>query len=128
MNRIAGLLVYEGEQIEKKNMIWNMAGSFCYAFASMVLSFLVIRIAGEDAGGVFAVGFSAFGQQMFTLAYFGLRPFQITDGGAGLGGYSFGEYRVHRKLTCGRCLRGMDAGKGGVWRGEGLCHLPPGSL
>lgn len=88
MNRISSLLVYQGEQIEKKNIIWNMAGSFCYAFASMVLSFLVIRIAGEDAGGVFAVGFSAFGQQMFTLAYFGLRPFQITDGGTAFGGYS----------------------------------------
>ncbi len=116
MNRIAGLLVYEGEQIEKKNMIWNMAGSFCYAFASMVLSFLVIRIAGEDAGGVFAVGFSAFGQQMFTLAYFGLRPFQITDGGAGLGGYSFGEYRVHRKLTS--ILAVAVAAAYGVWMRE----------
>lgn len=100
MNRISNLLVYKGQQIEKQNMIWNMAGSFCYAFASMVLSFLVIRIAGEDAGGVFAVGFSAFGQQMFTLAYFGLRPFQITDGGTARGGYSFGEYRFHRKITC----------------------------
>lgn len=76
-----------------------MAGSFFYAFASMFLSFFVMRMAGEDAGGIFAVGFSTFGQQMFTLAYFGLRPFQITDGGAGKGGYSFGEYRFHRKIT-----------------------------
>ncbi|MDO5415888.1 MAG: lipopolysaccharide biosynthesis protein [Lachnospiraceae bacterium] len=104
MNRIAKHLLYHGKQIEKQNMVWNMVGSFVYAFASMVLSFLVMRIAGEDAGGIFAVGFSTFGQQMFTLAYFGLRPFQITDGGPEQGGYSFGEYRFHRKLTSGAAL------------------------
>lgn len=101
MKRLGELLLYKGQQLEKQNMIWNMAGSFVYAFASMVLSFLVMRIAGEDAGGVFAVGFSAVGQQMFTLAYFGLRPFQSTDGGIAYGGYSFGEYLAHRKLTAG---------------------------
>lgn len=94
-------MLYKGSRIEQQNMVWNMAGSFCYAFASMVLSFLVMRIAGEDAGGVFAMGFSTFGQQMFTLAYFGLRPFQITDGGVSHGGYSFEEYRRFRKFTTG---------------------------
>ncbi len=51
-------------------MIWNMTGSFFYAFASMVLSFLVLRIAGEEQGGIFSFGFSTVGQQMFLLAYF----------------------------------------------------------
>lgn len=106
MNKMAKLLLYHGQQIEKQNMVWNMVGSVFYAFASMVLSFLVMRIAGEDAGGIFAVGFSTFGQQMFTLAYFGLRPFQITDGGAGHGGYSFGEYQLHRRLTTGMAVLG----------------------
>ncbi len=91
MKRLSQLLIYRGSRIEQQNMAWNMLGSFCYAFASMVLSFLVMRLAGEDAGGVFAVGYSAFGQQMFTLAYFGLRPFQVTDGGVENGGYAFGE-------------------------------------
>ncbi|MCI8295195.1 MAG: lipopolysaccharide biosynthesis protein [Lachnospiraceae bacterium] len=101
MKRLGELLLYKGQQLEKQNMLWNIAGSFLYAFASMVLSFLVMRIAGEDAGGVFAVGFSAVGQQMFTLAYFGLRPFQSTDGGPAHGGYPFGGYLAHRKLTTG---------------------------
>ena len=86
------------ENIEKKNMAWNIAGSFCYAFASILLSFLVMRIAGDMAGGIFAFGFSTFGQQMFTVAYFGIRPFQITDGS---GEYSFGDYLRHRKWTSG---------------------------
>ena len=45
------LLMKTGMSLEKENMIWNMTGSFFYAFASMVLSFLVLRIAGEEQGG-----------------------------------------------------------------------------
>ena len=36
---------------ERQNILWNMAGSFCYAFASMVLSFLVMRMVGKEEGG-----------------------------------------------------------------------------
>ena len=56
-----------------------MIGSFLYAFASMVLSIAVVQLAGEDAGGVFTFAFTTFGQHMFMAAYFGIRPFQITD-------------------------------------------------
>lgn len=97
----AGLLMRTGPNKEKQNILWNMAGSFCYAFASMVLSFLVMRLAGEDDGGIFAFGYSTFGQQMFILAYFGIRPFQITDGGQE---YRFGDYLHHRYVTCGAAL------------------------
>lgn len=86
---------------EKADVIWNTAGSLIYALANMILAFLVIRMAGEEAGGIFAMGFSTFGQQMFTLSYYGLRPFQITDGGPDQGGLSFGEYLFHRKITAG---------------------------
>ena len=51
------LLMKTGMSLEKENMIWNMTGSFFYAFASMVLSFLVLRIAGEEQGGIFSFGF-----------------------------------------------------------------------
>lgn len=36
---------------EKRDIIWNMAGSFLYAFASMVLSIAVVQIAGEEPEG-----------------------------------------------------------------------------
>ncbi len=96
--RLAARLMKCGANKEKQNILWNMAGSFCYAFASMVLSFLVMGIMGEEQGGIFAFGFSTFGQQMFILAYFGIRPFQITDGA---GEYRFGDYFRHRLITCG---------------------------
>lgn len=97
-DRWASLLMRTGPDREKQNIVWNMIGSFCYAFASMVLAFLVMGIIGEDEGGIFAFGYSTFGQQMFIVAYFGLRPFQITDGA---GEYRFGDYLKHRYLTCG---------------------------
>ena len=95
------LLMKTGMSLEKENMIWNMTGSFFYAFASMVLSFLVLRIAGEGQGGIFSFGFSTVGQQMFLLAYFGIRPFHITDGA---NQYRFGDYLHHRYVTCALAL------------------------
>jgi len=90
-------LLYKGDHINRANVVWNIAGSFVYAFASMVLSFLVIRLAGEEQGGIFSFGFSTLGQQLFLVAYFGIRPFHITDGA---GEYTFGDYREHRNITC----------------------------
>ena len=58
-----------------------MIGSFLYALASMVLTIAVIQIVGEDEGGIFSFAYSTFGQHMFMVAYFGIRPFQITDTG-----------------------------------------------
>ena len=54
-------------------------------------------VVGDDQGGIFSFGFSTLGQQMFIVAYFGIRPFQITDG---TGEYSFGDYLEHRNITC----------------------------
>ena len=39
MKMLGELLLYKGQRLEKQNMVWNMVGSFVYAFASMVLSF-----------------------------------------------------------------------------------------
>ncbi|MDO4294988.1 MAG: lipopolysaccharide biosynthesis protein [bacterium] len=89
------------ENPEQRDMIWNMIGSFLYAFASMVLSIAVIQIVGEREGGIFTFAFSTFGQHMFMVAYFGIRPFQITDMGKR---YTFGDYLGLRLLTCAAAL------------------------
>ena len=97
MKKLTRHLLYKGTDIDRQNVVWNIAGSFVYALASMVLSFLVIRVVGDDQGGIFSFGFSTLGQQMFIVAYFGIRPFQITDN---KGEFSFGEYLEHRSITC----------------------------
>ena len=48
MKNLTKRLLYKGDNVARANVIWNIAGSFVYAFASMVLSFLVIRMAGEE--------------------------------------------------------------------------------
>ena len=68
MKRMTQALLYKGDHINRANVVWNIAGSFVYAFASMVLSFLVIRLAGEEQGGIFSFGFSTLGQQLFLVA------------------------------------------------------------
>ncbi|WP_143321905.1 lipopolysaccharide biosynthesis protein [Clostridium sp. HBUAS56010] len=83
--------------MERKNVAWNMIGSLIYAGSSMILTALVNHIAGTDQGGIFGFAFSTFGQQMFLVAYFGMRPMQSTDISRS---YSFSEYRQARVLTC----------------------------
>lgn len=87
--------------LEKRNMIWNMLGSFLYAFASMVLTMAVVQIVGDEQGGIFTFAFTTFGQQMFMVAYFGIRPYQITDVE---NRYTFGDYLQLRILTSGAAL------------------------
>ncbi|MBP3927202.1 MAG: lipopolysaccharide biosynthesis protein, partial [Clostridium sp.] len=79
MNLLRQLLLGNDDRIEQRNMSWNMLGSFLYALASMVLTIAVVQIVGEDEGGIFSFAYSTFGQHMFMVAYFGIRPFQITD-------------------------------------------------
>ena len=63
------------------------------------------RSPGRMREGIFTFAFTTFGQHMFMMAYFGIRPFQITDTG---GKYSFGDYLGLRLLTCGAAvLTGM---------------------
>ena len=44
MKNLTKQLLYKGDNVARANVVWNIAGSFVYAFASMVLSFLVIRM------------------------------------------------------------------------------------
>jgi len=80
----------------KRDFLWNAVGSLIYALASIVLAFAVIRLAGADEGGIFGFGFSTLGQQMFIIAYFGIRPFHITDMKKQ---FSFGDYLGTRDVT-----------------------------
>ncbi|WP_349946185.1 lipopolysaccharide biosynthesis protein [Lacrimispora sp. BS-2] len=83
--------------MERKNVAWNMIGSLVYAGSSMVLTALVNHLIGTEQGGIFGFAFSTFGQQMFLVAYFGMRPLQSTDTSKS---YTFSEYRLARLVTC----------------------------
>ena len=74
-----------------------MIGSLVYAGSSMILTALVNHLIGTEQGGIFGFAFSTFGQQMFLVAYFGMRPLQSTDTSQS---YTFSEYRLARLAPC----------------------------
>ena len=80
----------------KKDFFWNTVGSGIYALSSMFLAFAAMHIAGAEDGGIFGFGFSTFGQQMFIIAYFGIRPFHITDSAYE---FSYKDYKSARRIT-----------------------------
>ena len=84
-------MIGEKQSLMKNDVLWNALGSMTYA-----LAFFVLRILGEKEGGIFGFGYSTLGQQFFILAYFGIRPFHITDM---RGEFSFRDYHYFRILS-----------------------------
>ena len=70
-----------------------MIGSAVYALTSMLLGSVVMRMLGAGPGGIFFFAFSTMGQHVYIIAYFGMRPVQITDTAVR---HSFGDYRGFR--------------------------------
>ncbi len=75
---------------------WNMAGSFCNAISSFILTVIVNRINGSADGGVYSLAY-AISYQMSTIALFEIRHYQATDL---TDKYSFSNYFSLRIITC----------------------------
>lgn len=77
MSGIKGLLLGKGTSV-KKDFFWNMMGSGVFSLASMLLTYLTIRMIGEDGGGIFSIAITL--SQMFAyIVYYETRNYQITD-------------------------------------------------
>ena len=85
----------------RRGFVWNMIGSAVYALTSMLLGSMVMRMLGAGPGGIFFFAFSTVGQHVYIIAYFGMRPVQVTDTACR---YSFGDYRGLRLATCAAAL------------------------
>lgn len=80
----------------KKGFLWNMLGSTIFAGVSMLLSFFIIHVMGEDIGGVFSIAITL--SQMFAfIAYYEIRTYQVTDVNHV---YQFSEYKGTKLLLC----------------------------
>jgi O-antigen/teichoic acid export membrane protein len=89
------LVLGNGKDQGRKNVIWNMIGSMVFALASIVLFAAAARAAGEYNGGIFSIAFTT-GQLLLTIGYYEVRAFQVTDMA---GQYSFSDYFSARLLT-----------------------------
>lgn len=96
MNRIAKLLINDDKVNEKSNYLWNMVGGAIYSMISMLLSIVVIRIMGEDEGGIFSIAVTL-SQMMLYIAFFELRTYQITDVKCK---YEFSQYHAAKIICC----------------------------
>ena len=81
---------------EKSLFWWNMIGSAIYAFSSMILTYLTIRVIGADEGGIFAIGLTL-AQMYVYIAYYEMRNFQVTDA---KNTYTFTDYHTVKMCNC----------------------------
>lgn len=81
---------------EQTLFIWNMIGSTIYAFSSMILTYLTIRVIGAEDGGIFAIGLTL-AQMYVYIAYYEMRNFQVTDAG---NSYTFMDYHAVKVVNC----------------------------
>lgn len=82
--------------MNKKNFFWNMAGSLCNAFSSMILLIVVNRVNNAYDGGIFSLGFAT-AQMMTTIGTLEVRNYQSSDINEE---FSFNDYFSFRIFTC----------------------------
>lgn len=96
MNTIQSIIIGKQNITPKKNFIWNMLGSGIYSAISMLLSVIVIRIVGENDGGIFSIAITV-SQMMLYIAYFEQRTYQVTDVEQK---YDFADYHGAKIVVC----------------------------
>lgn len=96
MKKIGCCVIGKSTGSNKDNFIWNMVGSSIYAIASMILTYLTIRVIGDEYGGIFSIGLTI-SQMLVYFAYFEMRTFQVTDS---RNKYTFYDYYTTKLVTC----------------------------
>lgn len=90
------LLIGNEKNLSQKIFIWNMMGSTLYSLTSVILMLSVTRVLGMESAGIFQIAFTT-GQLMLTIAYYEMRPYQVTDVHDK---FEFKEYFTVRIVTC----------------------------
>lgn len=89
-------IIGKEEPTEKKLFLWNMIGSGIYAAASMILTYLTIRMIGAEDGGIFSIGLTL-AQMFIYIAYYEMRNFEVTDAE---NKYQFSDYYTVKIINC----------------------------
>lgn len=81
---------------DKQLFMWNMIGSMIYAAASMILTYMTIRVVGEKDGGIFAIALTL-AQMFIYIAYYEMRNYEVTDVEQK---YTFQDYHALKIINC----------------------------
>ena len=84
------------ENIQRKNVLWNMIASVLAAGQSALMLIIVNRTIGTDEAGIFTLAYSI-AQMMMTIGYFDMRSYQVTDVKKEI---EFKYYLSSRVITC----------------------------
>lgn len=82
--------------VVRQGFLWNMIASTLYAGMSALLLLAATRILGVKEAAVFSLAFSI-AQLMFTIGYFEMRPYQVTDV---KGDAQFKHYLTAKVVVC----------------------------
>lgn len=66
------------DNVQRKNVLWNMIASVLAAGQSALMLIIVNRTIGTDEAGIFTLAYSI-AQMMMTIGYFDMRSYQVTD-------------------------------------------------
>lgn len=89
-------IIGKKEPTDKQLFMWNMIGSMIYAAASMILTYMTIRIIGDKEGGIFAIALTL-AQMFIYIAYYEMRNYEVTDVSKK---YSFEDYHTVKIINC----------------------------
>lgn len=89
-------LIVGKEPDERSLFLWNMIGSGIYALASLILTYLTIRIIGDRQGGIFAIALTL-GQMFIYIAYYEMRNYEVTDASDE---FTFAQYHGVKIINC----------------------------
>ena len=67
------------DNLKVNDIFWNTLGTVTYAAVSLLLSLVILNIAGKIEGGIFSFGFSTIARLTFIVTFFGIRPMHIVD-------------------------------------------------
>lgn len=81
--------------VKKSEFIWNIIASVCASLLSVVLLFVVTRVNGTTAAGMFSIAFAT-ATVLNSIADFGMRVYQVTDSERQ---HSFGIYLSARVIV-----------------------------
>lgn len=96
MKFIKKFLFIEENKIKREEKLWNAVFYIFSAMQSVLVLFFVVRLCGEEEGGIISIAFSI-AYLMVIIGNYGVRNYQITDVKSK---FSFMDYLVHRVVTC----------------------------
>ena len=67
------------DNLKINDILWNTIGTVTYAAISLLLSLVILNLAGKIEGGIFSFGFSTIARLTYTITFFGIRPLHIVD-------------------------------------------------